>query len=276
MGLTKFISHLFKTTIVLVVLVMVFLLAIDLIIQLSEELNNKSQTNALATVLGLIKDLDQRSLYFIEAAIIIGCALSISLLHQANTLNLLRMLGLSPQRIILYIALLPCMFAGIWIFINQNAYESKIDLSQDAQFIGDNKILVDLHAKNQVFLYEINAEKRILRSEVEDKSLFERSLLNQSKELASYRSDLEGQVDILIPLTSLILIYFIGSLSFVSKRNITTGGMIAISLGIAFTLTLIKNLLISLSIILNFSPVLLIALLGIALFLFANQRFKAL
>jgi lipopolysaccharide export LptBFGC system permease protein LptF len=276
MGLTKFISHLFKTTIVLVVLVMVFLLAIDLIIQLSEELNNKSQTNALATVLGLIKDLDQRSLYFIEAAIIIGCALSISLLHQANTLNLLRMLGLSPQRIILYIALLPCMFAGIWIFINQNAYESKIDLSQDAQFIGDNKILVDLHAKNQVFLYEINAEKSILRSEVEDKSLFERSLLNQSKELASYRSDLEGQVDILIPLTSLILIYFIGSLSFVSKRNITTGGMIAISLGIAFTLTLIKNLLISLSIILNFSPVLLIALLGIALFLFANQRFKAL
>ena len=276
MGLTKFISHLFKTTIVLVVLVMVFLLAIDLIIQLSEELNNKSQTNALATVLGLIKDLDQRSLYFIEAAIIIGCALSISLLHQANTLNLLRMLGLSPQRIILYIALLPCMFAGIWIFINQNDYESKIDLSQDAQFIGDNKILVDLHAKNQVFLYEINAEKRILRSEVEDKSLFERALLNQSKELASYRSDLEGQVDILIPLTSLILIYFIGSLSFVSKRNITTGGMIAISLGIAFTLTLIKNLLISLSIILNFSPVLLIALLGIALFLFANQRFKAL
>ncbi len=276
MGLTKFISHLFKTTIVLVVLVMVFLLAIDLIIQLSEELNNKSQTNALATVLGLIKDLDQRSLYFIEAAIIIGCALSISLLHQANTLNLLRMLGLSPQRIILYIALLPCMFAGIWIFINQNAYESKIDLSQDAQFIGDNKILVDLPAKNQVFLYEINAEKSILRSEVEDKSLFERSLLNQSKELASYRSDLEGQVDILIPLTSLILIYFIGSLSFVSKRNITTGGMIAISLGIAFTLTLIKNLLISLSIILNFSPVLLIALLGIALFLFANQRFKAL
>ena len=276
MGLTKFISHLFKTTIVLVVLVMVFLLAIDLIIQLSEELNNKSQTNALATVLGLIKDLDQRSLYFIEAAIIIGCALSISLLHQANTLNLLRMLGLSPQRIILYIALLPCMFAGIWIFINQNAYESKIDLSQDAQFIGDNKILVDLHAKNQVFLYEINAEKSILRSEVEDKSLFERSLLNQSKELASYRSDLEGQVDILIPLTSLILIYFIGSLSFVSKRNITTGGMIAISLGIAFALALIKNLLISLSIILNFSPVLLIALLGIALFLFANQRFKAL
>lgn len=276
MGLTKFISHLFKTTIVLVVLVMVFLLAIDLIIQLSEELNNKSQTNALATVLGLIKDLDQRSLYFIEAAIIIGCALSISLLHQANTLNLLRMLGLSPQRIILYIALLPCMFAGIWIFINQNAYESKIDLSQDAQFIGDNKILVDLPAKNQVFLYEINAEKSILRSEVEDKSLFERALLNQSKELASYRSDLEGQVDILIPLTSLILIYFIGSLSFVSKRNITTGGMIAISLGIAFTLTLIKNLLISLSIILNFSPVLLIALLGIALFLFANQRFKAL
>lgn len=276
MGLTKFISHLFKTTIVLVVLVMVFLLAIDLIIQLSEELNNKSQTNALATVLGLIKDLDQRSLYFIEAAIIIGCALSISLLHQANTLNLLRMLGLSPQRIILYIALLPCMFAGIWIFINQNAYESKIDLSQDAQFIGDNKILVDLHAKNQVFLYEINAEKSILRSEVEDKSLFEAALLNQSKELASYRSDLEGQVDILIPLTSLILIYFIGSLSFVSKRNITTGGMIAISLGIAFTLTLIKNLLISLSIILNFSPVLLIALLGIALFLFANQRFKAL
>ena len=276
MGLTKFISHLFKTTIVLVVLVMVFLLAIDLIIQLSEELNNKSQTNALTTVLGLIKDLDQRSLYFIEAAIIIGCALSISLLHQANTLNLLRMLGLSPQRIILYIALLPCMFAGIWIFINQNAYESKIDLSQDAQFIGDNKILVDLHAKNQVFLYEINAEKSILRSEVEDKSLFERSLLNQSKELASYRSDLEGQVDILIPITSLILIYFIGSLSFVSKRNITTGGMIAISLGIAFTLTLIKNLLISLSIILNFSPVLLIALLGIALFLFANQRFKAL
>ena len=276
MGLTKFISHLFKTTIVLVVLVMVFLLAIDLIIQLSEELNNKSQTNALATFLGLIKDLDQRSLYFIEAAIIIGCALSISLLHQANTLNLLRMLGLSPQRIILYIALLPCMFAGIWIFINQNAYESKIDLSQDAQFIGDNKILVDLHAKNQVFLYEINAEKSILRSEVEDKSLFERALLNQSKELASYRSDLEGQVDILIPLTSLILIYFIGSLSFVSKRNITTGGMIAISLGIAFTLTLIKNLLISLSIILNFSPVLLIALLGIALFLFANQRFKAL
>ena len=276
MGLTKFISHLFKTTIVLVVLVMVFLLAIDLIIQLSEELNNKSQTNVLATVLGLIKDLDQRSLYFIEAAIIIGCALSISLLHQANTLNLLRMLGLSPQRIILYIALLPCMFAGIWIFINQNAYESKIDLSQDAQFIGDNKILVDLHAKNQVFLYEINAEKSILRSEVEDKSLFERALLNQSKELASYRSDLEGQVDILIPITSLILIYFIGSLSFVSKRNITTGGMIAISLGIAFTLTLIKNLLISLSIILNFSPVLLIALLGIALFLFANQRFKAL
>jgi lipopolysaccharide export LptBFGC system permease protein LptF len=276
MGLTKFIYHLFKTTIVLVVLVMVFLLAIDLIIQLSEELNNKSQTNALATVLGLIKDLDQRSLYFIEAAIIIGCALSISLLHQANTLNLLRMLGLSPQRIILYIALLPCMFAGIWIFINQNAYESKIDLSQDAQFIGDNKILVDLHAKNQVFLYEINAEKSILRSEVEDKSLFEAALLNQSKELASYRSDLEGQVDILIPLTSLILIYFIGSLSFVSKRNITTGGMIAISLGIAFTLTLIKNLLISLSIILNFSPVLLIALLGIALFLFANQRFKAL
>lgn len=276
MGLTKFISHLFKTTIVLVVLVMVFLLAIDLIIQLSEELNNKSQTNALATVLGLIKDLDQRSLYFIEAAIIIGCALSISLLHQANTLNLLRILGLSPQRIILYIALLPCMFAGIWIFINQNAYESKIDLSQDAQFIGDNKILVDLHAKNQVFLYEINAEKSILRSEVEDKSLFETALVNQSKELASYRSDLEGQVDILIPLTSLILIYFIGSLSFVSKRNITTGGMIAISLGIAFTLTLIKNLLISLSIILNFSPVLLIALLGIALFLFANQRFKAL
>ena len=276
MGLTKFISHLFKTTIVLVVLVMVFLLAIDLIIQLSEELNNKSQTNALATVLGLIKDLDQRSLYFIEAAIIIGCALSISLLHQANTLNLLRMLGLSPQRIILYIALLPCMFAGIWIFINQNAYESKIDLSQDAQFIGDNKILVDLHAKNQVFLYEINAEKSILRSEVEDKSLFETALVNQSKELASYRSDLEGQVDILIPLTSLILIYFIGSLSFVSKRNITTGGMIAISLGIAFALTLIKNLLISLSIILNFSPVLLIALLGIALFLFANQRFKAL
>ena len=276
MGITKFISHLFKTTIVLVVLVMVFLLAIDLIIQLSEELNNKSQTNALATVLGLIKDLDQRSLYFIEAAIIIGCALSISLLHQANTLNLLRMLGLSPQRIILYIAVLPCMFAGIWIFINQNAYESKIDLSQDAQFIGDNKILVDLHAKNQVFLYEINAEKSILRSEVEDKSLFERALLNQSKELAGYRSDLEGQVDILIPLTSLILIYFIGSLSFVSKRNITTGGMIAISLGIAFTLTLIKNLLISLSIILNFSPVLLIALLGIALFLFANQRFKAL
>ena len=276
MGLTKFISHLFKTTIVLVVLVMVFLLAIDLIIQLSEELNNKSQTNALATVLGLIKDLDQRSLYFIEAAIIIGCALSISLLHQANTLNLLRMLGLSPQRIILYIALLPCMFAGIWIFINQNAYESKIDLSQDAQFIGDNKILVDLHAKNQVFLYEINAEKSILRSEVEDKSLFERASVNKSKELASYRSDLEGQVDILIPLTSLILIYFIGSLSFVSKRNITTGGMIAISLGIAFTLTLIKNLLISLSIILNFSPVLLIALLGIALFLFANQRFKAL
>lgn len=276
MGLTKFISHLFKTTIVLVVLVMVFLLAIDLIIQLSEELNNKSQTNALATVLGLIKDLDQRSLYFIEAAIIIGCALSISLLHQANTLNLLRILGLSPQRIILYIALLPCMFAGIWIFINQNAYESKIDLSQDAQFIGDNKILVDLHAKNQIFLYEINAEKSILRSEVEDKSLFETALVNQSKELASYRSDLEGQVDILIPLTSLILIYFIGSLSFVSKRNITTGGMIAISLGIAFTLTLIKNLLISLSIILNFSPVLLIALLGIALFLFANQRFKAL
>jgi len=276
MGLTKFISHLFKTTIVLVVLVMVFLLAIDLIIQLSEELNNKSQTNALATVLGLIKDLDQRSLYFIEAAIIIGCALSISLLHQANTLNLLRMLGLSPQRIILYIALLPCMFAGIWIFINQNAYESKIDLSQDAQFIGDNKILVDLHAKNQVFLYEINAEKSILRSEVEDKSLFERASVNKSKELAGYRSDLEGQVDILIPLTSLILIYFIGSLSFVSKRNITTGGMIAISLGIAFTLTLIKNLLISLSIILNFSPVLLIALLGIALFLFANQRFKAL
>ncbi len=276
MGLTKFISHLFKTTIVLVVLVMVFLLAIDLIIQLSEELNNKSQTNALATVLGLIKDLDQRSLYFIEAAIIIGCALSISLLHQANTLNLLRMLGLSPQRIILYIALLPCMFAGIWIFINQNAYESKIDLSQDAQFIGDNKILVDLPAKNQVFLYEINAEKSILRSVVEDKSLFETALVNQSKELASYRSDLEGQVDILIPLTSLILIYFIGSLSFVSKRNITTGGMIAISLGIAFTLTLIKNLLISLSIILNFSPVLLIALLGIALFLFANQRFKAL
>ncbi len=276
MGLTKFISHLFKTTIVLVVLVMVFLLAIDLIIQLSEELNNKSQTNALATVLGLIKDLDQRSLYFIEAAIIIGCALSISLLHQANTLNLLRMLGLSPQRIILYIALLPCMFAGIWIFINQNAYESKIDLSQDAQFIGDNKILVDLPAKNQVFLYEINPEKSILRSVVEDKSLFETALVNQSKELASYRSDLEGQVDILIPLTSLILIYFIGSLSFVSKRNITTGGMIAISLGIAFTLTLIKNLLISLSIILNFSPVLLIALLGIALFLFANQRFKAL
>lgn len=276
MGLTKFIYHLFKTTIVLVVLVMVFLLAIDLIIQLSEELNNKSQTNALATVLGLIKDLDQRSLYFIEAAIIIGCALSISLLHQANTLNLLRMLGLSPQRIILYIALLPCMFAGIWIFINQNAYESKIDLSQDAQFIGDNKILVDLPAKNQVFLYEINAEKSILRSVVEDKSLFETALVNQSKELASYRSDLEGQVDILIPLTSLILIYFIGSLSFVSKRNITTGGMIAISLGIAFTLTLIKNLLISLSIILNFSPVLLIALLGIALFLFANQRFKAL
>jgi len=276
MGLTKFIYHLFKTTIVLVVLVMVFLLAIDLIIQLSEELNNKSQTNALATVLGLIKDLDQRSLYFIEAAIIIGCALSISLLHQANTLNLLRMLGLSPQRIILYIALLPCMFAGIWIFINQNAYESKIDLSQDAQFIGDNKILVDLPAKNQVFLYEINAEKSILRSVVEDESLFETTLVNQSKELASYRSDLEGQVDILIPLTSLILIYFIGSLSFVSKRNITTGGMIAISLGIAFTLTLIKNLLISLSIILNFSPVLLIALLGIALFLFANQRFKAL
>ncbi len=276
MGLTKFISHLFKTTIVLVVLVMVFLLAIDLIIQLSEELNNKSQTTALATVLDLIKDLDQRSLYFIEAAIIIGCALSISLLHQANTLNLLRMLGLSPQRIILYIALLPCMFAGIWIFINQNAYESKIDLSQDAQFIGDNKILVDLPAKNQVFLYEINAEKSILRSVVEDKSLFETALVNQSKELASYRSDLEGQVDILIPLTSLILIYFIGSLSFVSKRNITTGGMIAISLGIAFTLTLIKNLLISLSIILNFSPVLLIALLGIALFLFANQRFKAL
>ena len=276
MGLTKFISHLFKTTIVLVVLVMVFLLAIDLIIQLSEELNNKSQTNALATVSGLIKDLDQRSLYFIEAAIIIGCALSISLLHQANTLNLLRMLGLSPQRIILYIALLTCMFAGIWIFINQNAYESKIDLSQDAQFIGDNKILVDLHAKNQAFLYEINPEKSILRSVVEDKSLFETALVNQSKELASYRSDLEGQVDILIPLTSLILIYFIGSLSFVSKRNITTGGMIAISLGIAFTLTLIKNLLISLSIILNFSPVLLIALLGIALFLFANQRFKAL
>ena len=276
MGLTKFISHLFKTTIVLVVLVMVFLLAIDLIIQLSEELNNKSQTNALATVLGLIKDLDQRSLYFIEAAIIIGCALSISLLHQANTLNLLRMLGLSPQRIILYIALLPCMFAGIWIFINQNAYESKIDLSQDAQFIGDNKILVDLPAKNQAFLYEINPEKSILRSVVEDKSLFETALVNQSKELASYRSDLEGQVDILIPITSLILIYFIGSLSFVSKRNITTGGMIAISLGIAFTLTLIKNLLISLSIILNFSPVLLIALLGIALFLFANQRFKAL
>lgn len=276
MGLTKFIYHLFKTTIVLVVLVMVFLLAIDLIIQLSEELNNQSQTTALATVLDLIKDLDQRSLYFIEAAIIIGCALSISLLHQANTLNLLRMLGLSPQRIILYIALLPCMFAGIWIFINQNAYESKIDLSQDAQFIGDNKILVDLHAKNQVFLYEINAEKSILRSVVEDKSLFETALVNQSKELASYRSDLEGQVDILIPLTSLILIYFIGSLSFVSKRNITTGGMIAISLGIAFTLTLIKNLLISLSIILNFSPVLLIALLGIALFLFANQRFKAL
>ena len=276
MGLKKFIYHLLKTTIVLVVLVMVFLLAIDLIIQLSEELNNKSQTNALATVLGLIKDLDQRSLYFIEAAIIIGCALSISLLHQANTLNLLRMLGLSPQRIILYIALLPCMFAGIWIFINQNAYESKIDLSQDAQFIGDNKILVDLPAKNQAFLYEINAEKSILRSVVEDKSLFETALVNQSKELASYRSDLEGQVDILIPLTSLILIYFIGSLSFVSKRNITTGGMIAISLGIAFTLTLIKNLLISLSIILNFSPVLLIALLGIALFLFANQRFKAL
>jgi lipopolysaccharide export LptBFGC system permease protein LptF len=186
------------------------------------------------------------------------------------------MLGLSPQRIILYIALLPCMFAGIWIFINQNAYESKIDLSQDAQFIGDNKILVDLHAKNQVFLYEINPEKSILRSVVEDKSLFETALVNQSKELASYRSDLEGQVDILIPITSLILIYFIGSLSFVSKRNITTGGMIAISLGIAFTLTLIKNLLISLSIILNFSPVLLIALLGIALFLFANQRFKAL
>lgn len=276
MGLTKFIYHLFKTTIVLVVLVMVFLLAIDLIIQLSEELNNKSQTTALATVLDLIKDLDQRSLYFIEAAIIIGCALSISLLHQANTLNLLRMLGLSPQRIILYIALLPCMFAGIWIFINQNAYESKIDLSQDAQFIGDNKILVDLPAKNQAFLYEINPEKSILRSVVEDKSLFETALVNQSKELASYRSDLEGQVDILIPLTSLILIYFIGSLSFVSKRNITTGGMIAISLGIAFTLTLIKNLLISLSIILNFSPVLLIALLGIALFLFANQRFKAL
>ena len=276
MGLTKFIYHLFKTTIVLVVLVMVFLLAIDVIIQLSEELNNKSQTNALATVLGLIKDLDQRSLYFIEAAIIIGCALSISLLHQANTLNLLRMLGLSPQRIILYIALLPCMFAGIWIFINQNAYESKIDLSQDAQFIGDNKILVDLPAKNQAFLYEINPEKSILRSVVEDKSLFERALVNQSKELTSYRSDLEGQVDLLIPITSLILIYFIGSLSFVSKRNITTGGMIAISLGIAFALTLIKNLLISLSIILNFSPILLIALLGIALFLYANQRFKAL
>jgi len=276
MGITKFISHLFKTTIVLVVLVMVFLLAIDLIIQLSEELNNKSQTNALATILGLINDLDQRSLYFIEAAIIIGCALSISLLHQANTLNLLRMLGLSPQRIILYIALLPCVLAGIWIFINQNAYDSKIDLSQDAQFIGDNKILVDLPAKNQAFLYEINPEKSILRSVVEDKSLFETALVNQSKELASYRSDLEGQVDILIPITSLILIYFIGSLSFVSKRNITTGGMIAISLGIAFALTLIKNLLISLSIILNFSPVLLIALLGIALFLFANQRFKAL
>ena len=86
MGLTKFIYHLFKTTIVLVILVMVFLLAIDLIIQLSEELNNKSQTTALTTVFDLIKDLDQRSLYFIEAAIIIGCALSISLLHQANTL----------------------------------------------------------------------------------------------------------------------------------------------------------------------------------------------
>ena len=276
MGLTKFISHLFKTTIVLVVLVMVFLLAIDLIIQLSEELNNKTQTTALATVLDLIKDLDQRSLYFIEAAIIIGCALSISLLHQANTLNLLRMLGLSPQRIILYIAVLPCMFAGIWIFINQNAYESKIDLSQGAQFIGENKILVDLPAKNQAFLYEINPEKNILKSVVEDKSPFETALVNKSKEVVSYRSDLEGQVDILIPLTSLILIYFIGSLSFVSKRNITTGGVIAISLGIAFALTMIKNLLISLSIILNFSPILLIALLGMALFIFANQRFKAL
>ena len=276
MGLTKFIYHLFKTTIVLVTLVMVFLLAIDLIIQLSEELNNKTQTTALATVLDLIKDLDQRSLYFIEAAIIIGCALSISLLHQANTLNLLRMLGLSPQRIILYIALLPCMFAGIWIFINQNAYESKIDLSQGAQFIGENKILVDLPAKNQAFLYEINPEKNILKSVVEDKSPFETALVNKSKEVVSYRSDLEGQVDILIPLTSLILIYFIGSLSFVSKRNITTGGVIAISLGIAFALTMIKNLLISLSIILNFSPILLIALLGMALFIFANQRFKAL
>lgn len=276
MGLTKFIYHLFKITIVLVMLVMVFLLAIDLIIQLSEELNNKSQTTALATVLDLIKDLDQRSLYFIEAAIIIGCALSISLLHQANTLNLLRMLGLSPQRIILYIAVLPCMLAGAWIFINQNDSEPHVDLSQDAQFIGNNKILVDLPAKNQAFLYEINSERSILRSVVEDKSLFERALVNQSKELASYRSDLEGQVDLLIPITSLILIYFIGSLSFVSKRNITTGGMIAISLGIAFALTLIKNLLISLSIILNFSPILLIALLGIALFLYANQRFKAL
>jgi len=51
MGLTKFIYHLFKITIVLVMLVMVFLLAIDLIIQLSEELNNKIKAKLLLLLL---------------------------------------------------------------------------------------------------------------------------------------------------------------------------------------------------------------------------------
>lgn len=277
MGNNKFIFYIFKISVVLVLLVMVFFLAVDLIIQLSEELNAQSQKSSSEIALGLIKNLDNRSLYFIEASIIIGCALSISSLHNANTLNLLRMLGKSPQKIIFYIAILPCVFAALWIFINFANQEFEAETSQRAHFVGNSKILVDLKPRKQLFLYEVTPEKGITKSIFQEETALKETItLNQSQELSGKRSNLEAELDLLIPLTSLILIYFIGSMSFISKRNITTGSMIALSLSLAFALSLIKNLLISLSIILNFSPVVMIGILATSLYFYTNRRFRVL
>ena len=100
---------------------MVFLLAIDFLIQFSEEANSQTQRSMIAIIFDLLTKLDERALNFIEPSLIVGCALTILFLRNANCLDLLRMLGWSPQRIVFYVCALPCLLSTLWIISNNYA-----------------------------------------------------------------------------------------------------------------------------------------------------------
>ena len=261
----------------IVSLVMVFLLATDFIIQLSEEINSQAQRSIIEIIFDLLTKLDERALNFIEPSLIVGCALTILFLRNANSLDLLRMLGWSPQRIVIYVCSLPCLLSTLWIISNNDAFETPEFDNGSIQYIDENQILIRFNPNAQSVKYQLLAEggvSRLLIDTLDDQQI--EKTQNASNILALSRNNLEQQINMLIPITSFLIIYFIGSISFVSLRSISTGKMVSISLGAAFAITLFKNLSVSMAIILNLSPLIFIGTLMAGIFFYALSRFKSL